>query len=63
MKPCPYCGKSCKPTREHLIPDWYSHVGSQEGHEIFNARRPTKHLRGDVEIKDVCGGVQQRRFK
>lgn len=55
MKRCPYCGATCRPTREHLIPDWHSQTVGREGWETFNARSPTRHLKGDMEIKDVCG--------
>jgi hypothetical protein len=54
MIPCPYCANLCKPTREHVIPEWYTTAVGKEDLETFNALRPTKHLKGDLEIKDVC---------
>ncbi len=59
MIPCAYCEKPCQPTREHIVPRWYSLTPGES--ETFNARQPITHLKGDLMIKDVCstcnGGV------
>ncbi len=59
MIPCAYCDQPCQPTREHVIPRWYSLTPGEL--ETFNARQPVTHLKGDLMIKDVCsacnGGV------
>jgi hypothetical protein len=56
MKTCPYCGKPCVPTREHVIPDWFTKSVGTEGVETFNARSPMRQVAGDVVINDVCRG-------
>jgi len=51
---CAYCDKECNPTREHVVPRWYIKAVGKDGIETFNARSPTKHIRGDILVKDVC---------
>ena len=59
MIPCAYCDERCQPTREHIVPRWYSLTPGDS--ETFNARQPFTHLKGDLMVKDVCttcnGGV------
>jgi len=52
MAQCAYCDRSCSPTREHVVPDWYNETPGDA--ETFNAREPFIHTRGDILIKDVC---------
>lgn len=52
MQPCAYCDKMCKPTREHVIPDWYNDTPGEA--ETFSSRAPLTHLKGDLLVKDVC---------
>lgn len=54
MSVCAYCDTDCVPTREHVIPDWYGSGLGKDGWELFNAKRPTIHLNGQLQIKDVC---------
>jgi hypothetical protein len=42
----------CSPTREHVIPRWYNDTPGDA--ELFSARAPLTHLRGDLLVKDVC---------
>lgn len=59
MISCAYCDAFCQPTREHIVPRWYSVTPGDS--ESFNARQPFTHLKGDLMVKDVCascnGGV------
>lgn len=52
MNRCAYCGQPCQPTREHVIPRWYSDTPGEA--ETFSARASLTHLRGDILVKDVC---------
>lgn len=54
MPICAYCGNDLVMTREHVIPNWYSKSTGPDQIDVFNARKPTKHLKGDMVIKDVC---------
>lgn len=62
MISCAYCDAFCQPTREHIVPRWYSLTPGDS--ETFNARQPFTHLKGDLMVKDVCatcnGGVLSR---
>lgn len=53
MQTCAYCDDTCKPTREHVIPDWYNETPGAT--ETFSVRAPLTHLKGDLLVKDVCG--------
>jgi hypothetical protein len=44
----------CQQTREHVIPRWYSDTLGKR--ETISARALLTHVKGDVIIKDVCGG-------
>jgi hypothetical protein len=50
---CAYCDDPCRPTREHVIPDWYNDTPGEA--ETFSARAPLTHLKGDLIVRDVCG--------
>ncbi len=53
MLNCAYCDDPCKPTREHVVPDWYNDTPGEA--ETFSARAPLTHLKGDLIVRDVCG--------
>jgi hypothetical protein len=59
MISCAYCDAFCQPTREHIVPRWYSLTLGNLA--TFNARQPFTQLKGDLMVKDVCascnGGV------
>lgn len=50
---CAYRDEPCRPTREHVIPNWYKDTPGEA--ETFSARAPLTHLKGDLLVKDVCG--------
>ena len=52
MLTCAYCDLPCPPTREHVVPRWYSETPGEA--DTFSARAPVTHLRGDLVVKDVC---------
>ena len=52
MKSCAYCGRSCKPTREHLFPSSFHALLPDLQ---FNFSGVTKKVfGGEYQIKDVC---------
>ena len=52
MLNCAYCDTPCKPTREHVIPNWYNRTPGDAS--TFNARAPMTQRDGDILVKDVC---------
>jgi hypothetical protein len=49
---CSYCDSECKATREHVVPSWY--IQTPGDSEVFSARAPLTHVKGDLVVKDVC---------
>ncbi len=54
MQRCAYCDHPCQQTREHVVPRLYNDTPGEA--ETFSARAPLTHLKGDLIVRDVCGG-------
>jgi hypothetical protein len=54
MALCSYCGEDRKPTREHLIPDWYLQIDRSPDDVTFLERVKKRFIDSDPVIRDVC---------
>lgn len=54
MAICAYCEKNRKPSREHLIPNWYLKIDPSPDDVGFLERIKEKFTQSESVIKDVC---------
>lgn len=51
---CSYCGKSCKPTKEHIIPNGFLNKMNRKEMISESDAVPNRLVYNDLVIKDVC---------